>query len=277
MAGRPSGAPSWHIRPAPQVQSVHIYLEDTLKIADILRVESDNKNCIHLIRDRLFWSVYEMSAYYFVNNFKSYKVHSKFVQNVKRDIVWLWFPDSALSKILDMAESQGCAVSNISPDHILVDGLQTMDGYSVWREGIIRLTRIVDGKPKSSVKNSEYFLFKRLYDFSIYTLKLVPKFDRVYKFSLGQRLIDISLELSEQSFLYVNHCSKLNTERVVFGLMRMRVYFRMANELHLVSQKQWLFINSTIEVCLKMLPRESACLRTGGEVVEESSTLLAPD
>ena len=248
-----------------------------MKIADILRVESDNKNCIHLIRDRLFWSVYEMSAYYFVNNFKSYKVHSKFVQNVKRDIVWLGFPDSALSKILDMAESQGCAVSNISPDHILVDGLQTMDGYSVWREGVIRLTRIVDGKPKSSVKNSEYLLFKRLYDFSIYTLKLVPKFDRVYKFSLGQRLIDISLELSEQSFLYVNHCSKLNTERVVFGLMRMRVYFRMANELHLVSQKQWLFINSTIEVCLKMLPRESACLRTGGEVVEESSTLLAPD
>lgn len=243
MAGRPSGASPWHIRPAPQVQSVHSCLEAILKIADILQVESDNKNCIHIIRDRLFWTVYEMSAYYFVNNFKPYKVHSKFVQNVKRDIVWLGFPNSALPHILDMAESRGCTIQHISSDHILVDGLQTTDGYSVWREGIIRPTRIVDGKPKSSVKNSEYLLFKRLYDFSLYTLKLVPKFDRDYKFSLGQRLIDISLELSEQSFLYVNHCSKLNTERVVLDLMRMRVYFRMANELHLVSQKQWLFLN----------------------------------
>ena len=63
-----------------------------MKISDILQVESDNKNCIHIIRDRLFWTVYEMSAYYFVNNFKSYKVHSKFVQNVKRDYIFGLYP-----------------------------------------------------------------------------------------------------------------------------------------------------------------------------------------
>lgn len=248
-----------------------------MKVADILQVEFNNDGCIHIIRDRLFWSVYEMSAYYFVKYLKTYKVHSKFVQNVKRDIVWLGFPNSALQKMLDTAESLGCSVQYITQEHILISGLHKLDGYPEWREGIVRPTRIVDGKSKSSIKNSEYLLFKQLYDFSIYVLKLVPKFDRDYKFSLGQRLIDISLELSEQSFLYVNHCSKLNTERVVLDLMRMRVYFRMANELHLVSQKQWLFINSNIEDCLKMLPRESACLRTGGEVVEESSTLLASD
>ena len=184
-----------------------------MKIKDILDIELENKKEIHLFKFGNFWDVYERSAYYFINNFKPYKVHSKFVQNVKRDIVWLGFPNSALPHILDMAESRGCTIQHISSDHILVDGLQAVEGYSVWREGIIRPTRIVDGKPKSSVKNSEYLLFKRLYDFSLYTLKLVPKFDRDYKFSLGQRLIDISLELSEQSFLYVNHCSKLNTDR----------------------------------------------------------------
>ena len=85
-----------------------------MKIRDILNIESNNDGCIHIIRDRLFWVVYELSAYYFVPLLRPYTVHCKYVKSVSRDVVWLGFPDCALSKILDEAMHNGYRVQNIS-------------------------------------------------------------------------------------------------------------------------------------------------------------------
>lgn len=245
-----------------------------MKIGDILNIESNNDGCIHIIRDRLFWVVYELSAYYFVTLLRPYTVHCKYVKSVSRDVVWLGFPDCALSKILDEAMHNGYRVQNISSGHIQVQGVRLLTGFDIWKNRIIRPGQIIENVVRRDTHNWEYSLFKHLYDFSLYVLKLVPKFDRSYRFSLGQQLADITLGLGEHSFIGVNCVGPMNVASIFVSLMKARLYFRLANDLHQVSQKQWLAVNNMIEEMLRLLPQESVGLRTDRDVGEESSRRL---
>mgnify|MGYP004449555703 CR=1 FL=1 len=84
---------------------------------NIVAIETDNKNDVHLIRDRIFWQVYERSAYIFVNKFKSYQIHHKFIQKVARDLVYLGFPNTVLNDIKTMSENNNYIFENIDDSH----------------------------------------------------------------------------------------------------------------------------------------------------------------
>ena len=67
-------------------------------ISDILDLEQENSDII-LHKEGLFIRVYERSAYLFVKHIKAYNLTKKFYKNVKKEVVYLGFPQSSFSKI----------------------------------------------------------------------------------------------------------------------------------------------------------------------------------
>ena len=67
-------------------------------ISDILDLEQENSDII-LHKEGLFIRVYERSAYLFTKHIKEYNLTKKFYKNVKKEVVYLGFPQSSFSKI----------------------------------------------------------------------------------------------------------------------------------------------------------------------------------
>jgi len=104
-----------------------------MKIADIIKTE-DNTS-IYLHNEGLFWRAYEYSAYAFVNNIKQYNAKKKFIKIVNSDIVFIGFPDSALSDILDLCKQKGFAINK--NDKLITIELKTKkEGYVKWKNEI---------------------------------------------------------------------------------------------------------------------------------------------
>lgn len=247
-----------------------------MKTEDIILIENNAGGEIHLVKDRLFWQAWERSAFLFVHNFKNYKVHHRFVQKVMQDFVWLGFPEKALGAILATAKSKNFVVKNISDSHIVISNIPNRGGFDTWKENAINSNKVEKGvipspDNKSLSQKSDYLLFRLVYDFSVYVLNLVPKFNKIYKFSIGSRIIEDVLDSAELVNLNVNHERFIDKNDLVKRFLNVRLRFRFANDLKQVSLKQWLFVNGKIEEILSIISPESIRSRTDGEGLEESS------
>ena len=185
-----------------------------MKTEDIILIENNAGGEIHLVKDRLFWQAWERSAFLFVHNFKNYKVHHRFVQKVMQDFVWLGFPEKALGAILATAKSKNFVVKNISDSHIVISNIPNRGGFDACKENAINSNKIEKGvipspDNKSLSQKSDYLLFRLVYDFSVYVLNLVPKFNKIYKFfkrelkikCYGRYVDDMVLVHSDKSVL----------------------------------------------------------------------------
>lgn len=247
-----------------------------MRIEEIVLIENNSGGEIHLVKDRLFWQAWECSAFLFVRNFKQYKVHHRFVQKVMQDFVWLGFPESALNAVISVAKNKGFSVKNISENHIIISGIFNNNGFDSWKENVIRDNKISKGvipseEDKSLSQKSDYFLFRLMYDFSIYVLKLVPNFNKVYRFSIGSRIIDNISFCIEMINLNVNHEHFIDKNNIIKRLLDVRLWFRIANDLKQVSLKQWMFVNGKIADILSIISPESIRSRMDREGYEESS------
>lgn len=228
-----------------------------MKILDILKIESDNDSDIHVVRDRTFWACYERSAHRFQHFFKKYKINRKFIQKANQDIVWLGFPESSRQFFINLSNAKGYSVYYITDDHFVIKGVPTLGGFDDWKNNLVRSSSII---PKESeIKNSEFHTYKLAYDFSLHVLRAISKFNRAYKFSLGQRINDTMTSIMSDIHLHINSLSELNIKTIKCEIMDLRLYFRMAKDLNQIKEKQWLFINSNLEGILESLSSESSC------------------
>ncbi len=108
-----------------------------MKVDEIYAIERDNENCIHLVRDRLFWQAWEKSAYYFVKMFRPYQVHNKFVQKIGAEMVWLGFPKCRLPDFVIEAKENGLNWNVLDENHIVISGCANLDKFEQWKLGIL--------------------------------------------------------------------------------------------------------------------------------------------
>ncbi len=200
------------------------------------------------------------------------------------DLVWLGFPESALPGVLDLARGKGFGLEKGSDGHYVISGIPALGGYDEWKksavaEGLARAETPVKVRPLASSgksKRSEYLLFRLLFDFSVYVLKTIPKFNKSYRFSLGERMVSNAMVLSEAVNLYVNHEHRLDFNDLAKTLLTLRFQFRLANELHQVSLKQWMYVNQNIEEIFRIVSPESTVPGNRGACVVESSIPPSP-
>jgi len=128
-----------------------------MKIEDILKTE-DNQS-IFLHNEGLFWRAYEYSAYAFVKSIKQYNTKKKFIKIVNSEIVFIGFPGSTLSNILDLCKQNGFA-ANQSNSLITIELSTKKEGFKKWKNEI----EITDN---NKVKNDDATFIKRIASFPL--------------------------------------------------------------------------------------------------------------
>ena len=69
-----------------------------MSIVEILETEAEN-SAIKLHKEGLFWRAYEHSAFLFLNNIKKYSITKKYYKNVKKEVVYLGFPENSIGSV----------------------------------------------------------------------------------------------------------------------------------------------------------------------------------
>jgi len=105
-----------------------------MKIKDIYSLEQSNKTSILLHKEGLFWRAYEYSAYLFVLHIKPYQVIKKFYKNIKSEIVYLGFPESALEQILQTLNNKSIEKKD---NQIIIANYQIDNNkFTIWKNEI---------------------------------------------------------------------------------------------------------------------------------------------
>ena len=111
---------------------------DYMLITDIVKEEDANNGVIHLIRDRLFWRAWNMSAFLFTQHIQSYRVIHKMFKQVEREMSSIGFPDSSLPKIKEIVALKNFDMHVVSDDHIVIDGIPETEGYNEWKVTVLQ-------------------------------------------------------------------------------------------------------------------------------------------
>lgn len=257
-----------------------------MKIEEIIGQETGNTNQIHLVRDRLFWQAWEMSAFLFVNYFRPYQVHHKHFVKVGQDFVWLGFPKSVLISLENEAKAQGAVFEMVNEDHAIIRGLPAKIGFESWKAktlqgGAAKPQASVAVLPSPSIVSAgvaECFLpaYKQAYDLTLHVFRASVKIAKEFRYSLGERIRLCVTELLESLHLLVNKLA--DSQRTVELCMRkaqsLRIDLRLLKDLRQVNIKQWGFLNQELETLLQCLWPESRSPRPAGASHLQSSDPL---
>lgn len=236
----------------------------TMKVDEIYAIENTNDGCIHLVRDRLFWQAWEKSAFYFVKMFRPYKVHSRFVQKIGCQMVWLGFPKGILADFESEAKENGLQWNIVDENHIVVSGCAKQDKFDSWKQGVIsnvpktpltgqmNLFDSVPTKVSACVDKDELLrLYRIAYDLCLYVLRNTAKVAKEFKFGLADKIRDEALLMVESLHLNVNGLECLDSKEIGLSLNRLRIKFRLLCDLRQISVKQWMFFNKQLEDLMK--------------------------
>lgn len=235
-----------------------------MKIDEIYSLEQNNVACIHLVRDRLFWQAWEKSAFHFIKLFRPYKVHSRFVQKISAEQVWLGFPKSNLELFEREAVDSGLVWTVVDENRIDIAGFEAMDGFDSWKEGILQshnsgvapkdasatsgaVERVMEKTPCILDEKNLLQMYRISYDFSLYACRLMSKVAKVYRFGLADRLREHAYELVERLHLGVNRLAAVDRDYVILLVSRIRIKMRLLHDLQQISTKQWIFMNRQME------------------------------
>ena len=91
-------------------------------------------------------------------------------------------------------------------------------------------------------------IFQKSYDFLLRIYKEVDKFPKGYKYSLGGRLQDVSLELLD-SIVIVNSQKekKAYLKKANLHITRLRIYVRLCHSLNIIGKRKYEVLSKYID------------------------------
>ncbi|MBO4646209.1 MAG: hypothetical protein J5642_06800 [Bacteroidales bacterium] len=104
-----------------------------MKIKDIYNLEVDNTSNIYLVRDGNFLRAYEHSALLFLDNVTQYHVIKRFYKVINAEMVFLGFPQSILSKLL---QQHGLVIGGETSDFLVLYGFSVKRDFSLWKSSV---------------------------------------------------------------------------------------------------------------------------------------------
>lgn len=240
-----------------------------MKIDKILAMEVENTGCINLVRDRLFYQAWELSAFLFIRHIRQYKVHKKRFKNVDSEMVYLGFPKSALEGVIKEAADKGYEIAKQEEDKVVIKGLAPAGGFNEWKAGV--------GFPsaKTAIKENSgdavLFLpvYKTAYELTLEVFRFSSRIHRDYKYGLGERLREECTGMLRDIHLMVNglgsNAEEPGGRRIAKALESARLYLRILKDMKEVNLKRFILLNEKIEDIKGQL-----CRMQSGPVVPKS-------
>lgn len=217
------------------------FLRETMKLRDILEIEKENKNIIHVFKTGVLWNCYERSALYFNNNIEVKRIFSRQLSNVIDNIVFLVIPDKDISRIQRIAVDKDFEIQVVDSKYFKILNVKHKAGFTKWKKQSInvnKLNSISNNKPHVTSKEG---LQVSVFNLSTLILKQIQNYNKVYRFSLGDRLSNLAIEASELSFASCNY------KELSQILTKIQIDIRLSFQLHQINERRWFTLNSSLE------------------------------
>ncbi len=252
-----------------------------MKIEEIMAIEAENEDAIHLIKQSLFWQAWEKSAYHFVLALRPYKISCKEVQKIAAACVYLGFPERVLEAVCADAQKLGYRCETVNNAHIRIIGLSPAPGFDTWKAQKLKdfkakSAQIQKAAPIDHGQSKLYFAYKTVYDLALYLTRLSTTLNRAYRFGLGEELRKEAVLLAELIQLAAQNLAPLNKKEFAQILTGVRIKLRILLDLKQIRPNQWLFANKYMEEIYSLLRLEFRSLGTTEESHSESSHPLTP-
>lgn len=107
-----------------------------MKTEEILKIELENSSTIFLVKEGHFWRAFLHSAYLFHTYIKAYQPVKKHIKKVNATLVYLGFPSSQLTAILQKIP-EGITIDK--QDHLIsLRGFESIqqEDYQLWESQI---------------------------------------------------------------------------------------------------------------------------------------------
>lgn len=252
-----------------------------MKVEKIYSIESQNLSEIHLVRDSKFWQAWERSSFLFSKLFRPFKINARFFKNISAEMVYLGFPDTLLAKIQEECDGK-YSYKVIDENHVVITGLPVLENFDDWKKSVLGAVPKTSPASKKQESHSNVnprnmmLAYREMYDYTLDICRRTGKFYKNYKFGLGDRLRNDSMELLEMMQLAMQGFAKFDFDRAMQILVRARIQLRILQDLKQIANNQWIFVNAKIETILNLLRLESCGNDTVGENLSEFSSPLSP-
>lgn len=231
-----------------------------MKVKDIIKLEEDNAQTgrIILVQDGSFWRAYEYSAQRFSEKIApSFQVRAKHYKNENRTLCFVGFPQANTLQILKKAGVDESVYTKPLNGVAYLDGFAVEDDFMVWKQLKVNAfdlpaheKRDVLMHPERTRKNLSWMqLYKSCYDLTVELHKFSALVKREYKYTIGERICNASIDLTLASYAVANGSAAQDEKLPVMrsSVDAIRMMLRLLVDLKHLSVKSFSNLNGKIE------------------------------
>lgn len=212
-----------------------------MKLRDILEIEKENKNTIHVFKTGVLWNCYERSALYFNNNIEIRQIFDRRLTHIVDNIVFLVIHDKDISKIQKIAVDKDFEIKVVDSKYFKILNVKHKAGFNKWKKQVVQVNKFKNTPNKICIKNNEG-LQVSVFNLSVLILKQIQNYNNVYRFSLGDRISKLSIKAVELSIT-----DDSNMDEIFQILTKIQIDIRLSFQLHQINERMWFIINSSLE------------------------------
>ena len=222
-----------------------------MKIEEILKIESTNKDSIILFKEGIFLRAYERSAMRFTEYIADFKVFKKHYKIVNADVCYLGFPYSNHQVLF---EKNHIATYAETGKFVVVSGCPSKGDFDFWKANI-QLPTAKDYKPQvllhpdvkpKDLKNLH--IFKRGYDIMVELHRYVETMPRAHRYTIGERVKNESIALAVSTYrIGHDRCVDENSMSAAENIEVIRLMLRLLADLKQISVRYFAKINQDLE------------------------------
>ncbi len=231
-----------------------------MTVKDIVKLEEANADTdrIILVQDGNFWRAYEHSAQRFSQKIApSFQVRAKHYKNENCTLCFVGFPKANTLQILKKAGVSESLYSQPKKGIAYIDGLAAEDDFTVWKQLKVNAfdlpaheKRDVLMHPDRTQKHLSWLqIYKACYDLAVELHKYSALVKREYKYTIGERICNASIDLALSAYAVANGTSSAEKELPVMrsNVDAVRMMLRLLVDLKHMSVKSFSCLNEKIE------------------------------
>jgi len=123
-----------------------------MTLSQILEIENASNCRINLLKEGMFWRVYQKSAYLFIKQIKDLKAIKRFYKVVNREVVYAGFPDTIFHQLKALVESKGFKLEKSDEKYYIVLGIDGDNGFEQWFQSLAVFQKINSATEKSIIQ-----------------------------------------------------------------------------------------------------------------------------
>lgn len=268
---------------------------------EILKIEIENHNAIHIFRAGNFFHLWNKSAFFFSKHFFEYEVHCKFIRKIGAEMLYLGFPNTSLDKIKEMSLQKKMSWEQLDDNHFVIRNFIVFSDYEIWKrqkfeeslakndstkinatvqkncDESTRLKISVSKKKDFTTPQKILYAYKEFYETTRYILGRTSEVSRSMRVSLVQRLRDECFDLLDHLDFCQMNLDVFNENFANRKFCQIRQKLRLLMDLKQITSKQWFYVTEKMHNIKKTLGLQSFDSRAEGECQPGSSSPLAPE